>query len=43
LQATGFDPKWKDVNLNARVPGLPRFKAAQQWIDANSPKVGMRP
>jgi hypothetical protein len=43
LQAAGFDPKWKDVNLNARVPGLARFKAAQQWIDANSPKVGMRP
>jgi TRAP-type uncharacterized transport system substrate-binding protein len=33
LQARGFDPKWKDVNLNAKVPGLQRFKAAQEWLD----------
>src|SRR6201996_2500909 len=33
LQAPGFDPKWKDVNLSANVPGLPRFQAAQEWID----------
>jgi len=43
LQALGFDAKWKDVNLNARVPGLARFRAAQEWLDANNPKVGMRP
>jgi TRAP-type uncharacterized transport system substrate-binding protein len=43
LQAPGFDAKWKDVNLNGRVPGLPRFKAAQDWLDVNAPKVGMRP
>jgi TRAP-type uncharacterized transport system substrate-binding protein len=43
LQAPGFDPKWKDVNLNAKVPGLPRFQAAQEWINANTAKVGMRP
>jgi TRAP-type uncharacterized transport system substrate-binding protein len=43
LQAPGFDAKWKDVNLNARVPGLARFRAAQEWLDANAPKVGMRP
>jgi TRAP-type uncharacterized transport system substrate-binding protein len=43
LQAPGFDAKWKDVNLNARVPGLARFRAAQEWLDANNPKVGMRP
>jgi TRAP-type uncharacterized transport system substrate-binding protein len=43
LQAPGFDPKWKDVNLNARVPGLDRFRAAQEWLDANTAKVGMRP
>jgi TRAP-type uncharacterized transport system substrate-binding protein len=37
LQAPGFDPKWKDVNLAAKVPGLERFRAAQEWLDrANS-------
>ena len=43
LQTAGFDPKWKDVNLNAKVPGLARFRPAQEWLDANNPKVGMRP
>jgi TRAP-type uncharacterized transport system substrate-binding protein len=43
LQAPGFDAKWKDVNLNAKVPGLERFRAAQDWLDANTAKVGMRP
>src|SRR4249919_1352961 len=43
LQAPGFDAKWKDVNLNAKVPGLDRFRAAQEWLDANRAKVGMRP
>ncbi len=33
LQGPGFHPKWKDVNLNARVPGLERFPAAQEWLD----------
>ena len=33
LQAPGFHPKWKDVNLNAKVPGLERFPAAQEWLD----------
>ena len=43
LQAPGFDAKWKDVNLNAKVPGLDRFQAAQEWLNANTAKVGMRP
>jgi len=43
LQAAGFDPKWKDVNLSARVPGMARFKAAQEWINANSTTVGLQP
>ena len=43
LQAPGFDPKWKEVNLNAKVPGLERFRAAQDWLDANTAKIGMRP
>jgi TRAP-type uncharacterized transport system substrate-binding protein len=33
LQAPGFDPKWKSINLGATVPGFTRFSAAQQWLD----------
>src|SRR5439155_1214386 len=33
LQSAGFDPKWKGVNLRAKVPGLERFRQAQQWLD----------
>ena len=33
LQAPGFDPKWKSINLAATVPGLARFPAAQEWLD----------
>ena len=33
LQAPGFDPKWKSINLAATVPGLARFPAAQAWLD----------
>jgi len=34
LQAPGFDPKWKSINLGGTVPGLSRFAAAQQWLDS---------
>ena len=33
LQTPGFGSKWKEVNLTTKVPGLERFKAAQQWLD----------
>jgi hypothetical protein len=33
LQAPGFDPKWKSINLAATVPGLSRFSAAQEWLN----------
>jgi hypothetical protein len=33
LQSAGFDPKWKEVNLRAKVPGLERFRPAQEWLD----------
>src|SRR6202051_4744379 len=33
LQAPGFDPKWKSINLAATVPGLTRSAAAQEWLD----------
>jgi hypothetical protein len=36
LRAPGFDPKWKDVNLSATVPGLARFQGAQEWLDRQS-------
>lgn len=38
LQTPGFHPKWKDVNLNAVVPGMMRFDGAQAWLDAHAPK-----
>jgi TRAP-type uncharacterized transport system substrate-binding protein len=33
LQSPGFDPKWKEVNLRAEVPGLERFRPAQEWLE----------
>jgi TRAP-type uncharacterized transport system substrate-binding protein len=33
LQTPGFGSKWKEVDLTTRVPGLERFKAAQEWLD----------
>jgi TRAP-type uncharacterized transport system substrate-binding protein len=33
LQGPGFDSKWKNVNLTSRVPGLERYRAAQEWLD----------
>jgi TRAP-type uncharacterized transport system substrate-binding protein len=33
LKTPGFDPKWKDVNLSTKVPGLERFLAAREWLD----------
>jgi TRAP-type uncharacterized transport system substrate-binding protein len=42
LQGPGFHPKWKDVNLGAKVPGLDRFPAAQEWLDrANAPVMAV--
>lgn len=35
LQAPGFHPAWRDVNVAAQVPGLKRFAPAQEWIDRN--------
>jgi TRAP-type uncharacterized transport system substrate-binding protein len=37
LQGAGFDPKWKNVNLASRVPGLERYRAAQEWLDQPRP------
>jgi TRAP-type uncharacterized transport system substrate-binding protein len=39
LRAPGFDAKWRDVNLSTTVPGLERFKGAQDWLArSSSPK-----
>src|SRR5262245_50665945 len=38
LQVAGFDPQWKSINLRATVPGLPRFTAAQEWLDRQGRK-----
>ena len=35
LQAPGFHPAWRDVNVTAQVPGLRRFTPASEWIDRN--------
>ena len=44
LQSSGFDPKWKDINLTTRAPGLERFRAAQEWLDrAGIAKEGGHP
>ncbi len=36
LQQPPFHPKWKEVALNAPLPGWVRFRPAQEWLDANS-------
>ena len=44
LKAPGFDPKWKEVDVTSRVPGLDRFQAAQEWLErANPGKQSARP
>jgi TRAP-type uncharacterized transport system substrate-binding protein len=42
LRAPGFDPKWKEVSLATKAPGLERFQAAQDWLDRAGPKVSGR-
>jgi TRAP-type uncharacterized transport system substrate-binding protein len=43
LRAPGFDPKWKDVDPNAKAPGLQRFGPAQEWLDRSNGRQGARP
>ena len=31
-------PKWKESSISIVVPGWTRFKAAQDWLDANAAK-----
>ena len=39
LQQPPFHPKWKEVALNAPLPGWVRFRPAQEWLDRNSNAV----
>jgi TRAP-type uncharacterized transport system substrate-binding protein len=43
LQAPGFDPKWRTINLGATVPGLTRFPAAQEWLERGMRNSQRRP
>lgn len=43
LRTPGFDPKWKDANPTASVPGLQRLKAAQNWQDPHMANRTGRP
>ena len=36
LQEPPFHPKWKEVAVNAPLPGWSRFRPAQEWLDRNS-------
>ena len=36
LQQPPFHPKWKEVALEAPLPGWSRFRPAQEWLDRNS-------
>ena len=38
LQVSGFDPKWKTINIGATVPGLVRFPPAQEWLERQARK-----
>jgi len=43
LQAAGFDPKWKAINLSATEPGLTRMQAAQEWLDRRARMSSRQP
>jgi TRAP transporter TAXI family solute receptor len=36
LNASGFSPRWAEVNLRAPVKGWQRFEAAEDWLVANA-------
>lgn len=43
LQRPPRSAKWRDTIITASLPGLQRFKAAQDWIDARTAKSGGTP
>lgn len=36
LQQPPYHPKWKEVTLQATLPGWTRFRPAQEWLDRNA-------
>ncbi|HTV89280.1 MAG TPA: TAXI family TRAP transporter solute-binding subunit [Stellaceae bacterium] len=42
LLAPGFDPKWREVNIAADLPGWTRNTAAAEWLSSN-PQVAAAP
>jgi uncharacterized protein len=42
LLASGYDPKWREVNIAADVPGWTRNPAAEEWLH-NNPQVAAVP
>jgi len=36
---TPRNPKWKEMNIAAKVLGWTRLKAAQEWLDRNAPEA----
>jgi TRAP-type uncharacterized transport system substrate-binding protein len=43
LQAAGFDPQWRTLNVGATVPGLTRFPAAQEWLESKARRAEVKP
>jgi TRAP-type uncharacterized transport system substrate-binding protein len=43
LQAAGFDPQWRTLNLGGTVPGLSRFPAAQEWLERKARRAEVKP
>ena len=42
LQKPPFDPKWKEINLAAKIPGWNRLPAVQRALDARKPVAAAR-
>jgi TRAP-type uncharacterized transport system substrate-binding protein len=40
LLAPGHNPKWREVNIAAELPGWRRFPAAADWLQRNAPATG---
>jgi uncharacterized protein len=40
FQNPPFHPKWREVNLSARIDGWKRFDAADEWLSAGSGAAG---
>lgn len=41
FQGPAGHPKWREVDLSARLPGWGRFPAAEEWLERNPPLKGI--